>query len=302
MAGGKGEDSAAFGGHLGAAGRSILAAARRALEDPALSDAQRVHELRKAFKRWRAFLRLLTGPIGAPAKAHRREARALMRRLSGARDAQAALDAIDDLVRAGSTLPRRTEQTVRARLTAMRDAAESASLTPELRANLADYLARAGTMLESWPLAEIAFGAVAAALAVTYRRARRLRPDDWQDAEPAHLHELRRRVVEHRHQMELIEPLRPRVTKAWAQEAQRLRNRLGACQDLSVLSGYLAPRQPLASWRSRFAPLIAARRERHLKSAARLAGRLFAEKPKAFRRRIAALWTARKLGTAKTKQ
>jgi hypothetical protein len=40
-------------------------------------------------------------------------------------------------------------------------------------------------------------------------------------------------------------------------------------------------------------PLIEARHNAHMKSAARLAGRLFAEKPKAFRRRIAALWSAR---------
>ena len=43
------------------------------------------------------------------------------------------------------------------------------------------------------------------------------------------------------------------------------------------------------SWRSRLVPLIEDRRGAHLKTAERLAGRLFAEKPKAFRRRIAAL-------------
>jgi len=302
MAGEEGEDSAGFGGRLGAAGRAMLAAARHALDDPALSEPRRVHELRKAFKRWRAFLRLLAGPIGAPAEALRLEARTLMRRLSGARDAQAALDAIDDLTGAGAKLSPRTEQTVRARLTALRDAAESASLTPELRADIAGYLARASDTVAAWPLAEIAFGVIADALATTYRRGRRLRPEDWPDTDAAHLHELRRRVVEHRHQMELIEPLWPRVTRAWSEEAQRLRNRLGACQDLSVLSGYLAPRQPLAPWRSRLTPLIAARRERHLTTAARLAARLFAEKPKAFRQRIAALWTARKPRTRKTKR
>jgi len=61
-----------------------------------------------------------------------------------------------------------------------------------------------------------------------------------------------------------------------------------------VLAAFVAPHQPLAAWRSRLTPAIAARRQTHLKSASRLAGRLFAEKPKAFRKRIAALWTARK--------
>jgi hypothetical protein len=80
----------------------------------------------------------------------------------------------------------------------------------------------------------------------------------------------------------------------WTHEAQRLRNQLGACQDMEVLAGMTAPHQPLAPWRSRLAPVIAARRAVHLKNAARLAGRLFAEKPKAFRRRVDALWTARR--------
>lgn len=120
-------------------------------------------------------------------------------------------------------------------------------------------------------------------------------PDNWVDADPEHLHDLRRRVVEHRHQMDLVEPLWPRLGKVWAEEAQRLRSRLGSCQDLGVLAQFTAPHQPLAPWRSRLSPLIEARKNAHLKSAQRLAGRLFAEKPKAFRRRIAALWSARSL-------
>ena len=95
--------------------------------------------------------------------------------------------------------------------------------------------------------------------------------------------------------MDLIEPLWPRLGAVWAAEAQRLRNQLGACQDLAVLAEFTAPHQPLAPWRSRLAPLIEERRAAHLKNAARLAGRLFAEKPKAFRRRIDALWSARRL-------
>jgi hypothetical protein len=61
-----------------------------------------------------------------------------------------------------------------------------------------------------------------------------------------------------------------------------------------VLTRFTAPHEPLAPWRSRLTPLIEQRRAAHLKTAARIAGRLFAEKPKAFRRRIAALWSARR--------
>ena len=151
------------------------------------------------------------------------------------------------------------------------------------------YFDYATLSLERWPLKAIDFDIVTDGLTSTYRRARQLLPDSWSDAEAEHLHDLRRRVVEHRHQMDLVEPLWPRLGKVWAEEAQRLRNRLGSCQDLAVLTELTTPHQMLAPWRSRLAPLIAARRGAHLKTAQRLAGRLFAEKPKAFRQRIAAL-------------
>jgi CHAD domain-containing protein len=294
MAGAKGGGGAGFGEHLADTGRSIVAEARRALADPTATEAERVHELRKAFKRWRAWLRLMGAPIGAPAEAMRAEARALMRGLSGARDAQSALDAVDDLARRTDGLSARTLASIRSRLTARRDAAETASLTPQARAGIARHLDAAEAALATWPVAEVGFGIIADSLVATFRRARQLAPDDWAEADPAQLHELRQRVVEHRHQMELVEPLWPRLTRAWANEAQRLRNRLGACQDLAVLERLVAPHQPLARWRSQLVPLIAARRRAHLKAAARLAGRLFAERPKAFRAHLDALWTARK--------
>jgi CHAD domain-containing protein len=283
-----------FGDGLAAAARSIIADARRALGDPELADPEAVHEVRKALKRWRALLRLLARPLGEPADQMRAEARELMRSLSGARDAQSALDALNDLRKSDLTFSPTSSETIRKRLTEIRDAAEKTGFTKETRARLAHYLDYATLSLERWPMKAIDFDTVADGLISTYRRARQLVPDNWASAEAEHLHDLRRRVVEHRHQMDLIEPLWPRLGKVWAEEAQRLRNQLGACQDLAVLGNFTAPHQPLAPWRSRLTLLVEERRAAHLKTAARLAGRLFAEKPKAFRRRIAALWSARR--------
>jgi len=293
MVGGAGQNGS-FGDGLAAAARSIIADARRALSDPELADPEAVHEVRKALKRWRALLRLLARPLGEPADQMRTEARELMRSLSGARDAQSALDALNDLRKSDVPFSQTSAETIRARLTEMRDAAEKMSFTKDMRARLARYLDYATLSLERWPLKAIDFDAVADGLITTYRRARQLVPENWPSADAEHLHDLRRRVVEHRHQMDLIEPLWPRLGKVWAEEAQRLRNQLGACQDLAVLTNFTAPHQPLAPWRSRLTPLIEDRRSAHLKTAERLAGRLFAEKPKAFRRRISALWSARR--------
>ncbi len=291
MVGGTGHDGG-FGDGLAAAARSIIADARRALSDPELSEPEVVHEVRKALKRWRALMRLLAHGIGEPADQMRAEARELMRALTGARDAQSALDALSDLKKSEVPFSATSAETIRKRLTDMRDAAEKTSFTKEMRERLSRYLDYATLSLERWPLKAIDFDTVADGLVSTYRRARQLVPDDWPNVEAEHLHDLRQRVVEHRHQMDLVEPLWPRLGKVWAEEAQRLRNQLGACQDLAVLSSLTAPHQPLAPWRSRLTPVIEGRRTAHLKTATRLAGRLFAEKPKAFRRRIAALWSA----------
>jgi CHAD domain-containing protein len=293
MAGMGGEGDGNFGDSLAAAARSIIADARTALADPELSDAEAVHEVRKALKRWRALMRLLARPLGEAAEQMRVEARELMRALSGARDAQSTLDAVTDLRKEEMQLSETSMATIRGRLTELKNAAEQTSFTKEMRERLTRYLDFATLSLDRWPLKAIDFDTVADALTVTYRRARQLLPDTWPEAEAEHLHDLRRRVVEHRHQMDLVEHLWPRLGQVWAEEAQRLRNRLGACQDLAVLAGFTAPHQPLAPWRSRLTAVVEARRAAHLKAAARLAGRLFAEKPKAFRRRIAALYSAR---------
>ncbi|HEX3710123.1 MAG TPA: CHAD domain-containing protein [Pseudolabrys sp.] len=281
-----------FGDGFATAARSIIGDARRGLADPELSDAEAVHEVRKALKRWRALLRLLARPLGEQADQLRTEARELMRALSSARDAQSSLDALADLRKVDVPFSTTSIETIHARLAEMRDAAEQHGFTKSMREKISRYLDYATLSLERWPLAAIDFDTVADGLTSTYRRARQLLPESWLSAEPEHLHDLRRRVVEHRHQMDLIEPLWPRLGQVWAEEAQRLRNRLGACQDLAVFTSLAAPHQSLAPWRSRLAPLIEARRSAHLKTAERLAGRLFAEKPKAFHRRIAALWSA----------
>jgi hypothetical protein len=72
--------------------------------------------------------------------------------------------------------------------------------------------------------------------------------------------------------------------------ARRLRDRLGRHQDLLMLASLMASRQPLARWRLRLAPSIDKRRAAHVVAAARIVARIFVDKPKALRRRFAAMW------------
>jgi CHAD domain-containing protein len=274
---------AAVGDALKAVARDILAEALAALDDPEKSDAVAVHDYRKAMKRWRALLRLVIPFIGEEGERLRVEAR----------DAQSALDAFDDLKDPEDTLSPATRANIRRRIEDIRQAAEETTLTEATRGKLRASVTTANLAVGTWPVDQIGFSAVAGALAAHYRRARQAVPADWHTASSEELHKLRQRVVVHRYQMELVEPLWPRLTRLWVAEVQRLRERLGAHHDLTMLAGLVAPHQPLARWRSRLAPLIAAREAAHGAAAARIAGRVFAEKPRAFRRRLEALWESR---------
>jgi CHAD domain-containing protein len=283
------EPKAAIGTALHAVARRILAGARTAITDPQLASPDAVHAFRRTMKQWRALMRLLR-PFVVEAEQLRIEARDHARSLASARDGQAALNALDHLVDHAAALSARSIASVRGRLEALRGSEERAVLTDDLRDAIAAWLDATAAAIELWPLDAVDFAAVAAQLAKGYRRPRERMPGDWTLASPEELHELRQRVVEHRYQMELVEPLWPRFGKMWIDEAERLRDRLGKYQDLAVLERLTGPHQPLAPWRSRLAPACAERRAALSGRAERIARRLFAERPKAFRQRLEALW------------
>lgn len=279
----------AVGEALRAVARDILAEARTAIEDPANSDAVAVHEFRRAMKRWRSFLRMIE-PFVEDGRQLRNEARDLARSLGGARDGQSALDALDDLASHGLTLSPASLKNMRGRIEMVRQSAETAVLTPDMRLRLTSALTTAENAVGRWPLHTLTFADVADRLAQGFRDARRALPPHWSDADSEDLHEFRKMIVNHRYQMETVAPLWPRFGKMWVGEAQRLRDRLGRHQDLTLLTALIQPHQPLARWRSRLAPAIAQRMRDHVAASRRIAARLFVEKPGAFRRRLDVIW------------
>jgi CHAD domain-containing protein len=283
------QPKAAIGPAVRAIADNILATARIAIADPERPNQNAVHDFRRAMKQWRALMRLLA-PFIPDAEKWRIEARDHARSLAHARDGQAALNAFDDLLKQGLVLSERSGATIRGRIDALRGSEEQAVLTPEQRDAIVAWLDAAAAAVAQWPLDPFDFAAIAEQLMVGYRNARRHIPDDWSLASAEQLHGLRRRVVDHRYQMELIEPLWPRFGRMWTKEAERLRERLGRCQDLEVLQRLSGVHQPLAHWRSRLTPACAERSAELAQRAARIARRLFAERPKAFRRRLETLW------------
>jgi CHAD domain-containing protein len=279
----------AIGPTVRALAAHVLGGARAAMTDPQLSPQDAVHEFRRAIKEWRSLMRLLA-PFIPDAERWQTEARDHARSLAHARDGAAALNAFEDVLERGMVLSARSASTVRGRLEALRGSEERAVLTRHLRDAIIAWLDAAAAAVEQWPLDPFDFAPIAGRLAAGYRSARERLPDDWVQAAPEDLHALRRRVVDHRYQMELIVPLWPHFGRMWTKEAERLRGRLGKCQDLAVLERLTGPHQPLAHWRSKLAPACAERRLELAHRSARIARRLFAERPKAFRRRLEALW------------
>jgi CHAD domain-containing protein len=285
----------AVGEALRAIAHDVLSDARRAIESPDNSDAVAVHQFRREMKRWRALLRLLDPFLGEESEGLQTAARDLARSLGGARDPQSALEALDDLKERdlkAKDLPLsdRSFKTVRKRITDLRAAGETSTLTADMRLRIAETLADAEVAVNRWRLDEVRFQDIAKRLAVSYRDARNAVPERWSDASPDTLHELRKLVVVHRYQMQIVQPLWKRFTKMWIAEAQRLRERLGDHQDLELLRVLTEPHQPLASWHEKLDPVIAARKRQLVNGAKRIAARLFVDKPGAFRRRLLVMW------------
>jgi len=282
-------DATSVGEAMRAVLRDCLGEARAAIEDAGKSDAQAVHDFRRAMKRWRALLRLIEPLVGTEARRLRDHGRDCAHALSGARDGQSALDALADIEKDELALSQRSIAGLRKRIEDIRCAAET-TLNADMRLALGRMFDEAESAVGAWPFAGVSFDAVAGALARGYRGARMLIPADWTGASAEALHELRKRVVIHRYQIEIIEPLWPRFVKMWTGEAQRLRERLGKHQDLLVLASLTGPHQPLARWRSRLSPAIVQRRAAHVAAAQRLAARLFLERPKALHQRLLGMW------------
>lgn len=272
----------------------IMAAARAAQEKLDCEETSTtIHELRIALKRWRALLRLLEDSIGDETVLLRHEASHLAREFGRSRDAQTALDALADVAKPRDAetppLSERTKATLTRRLEDARKTLEAEQLHPEAIQHLRDGLARASACAASWPLERIHFDDIVTALAKSYRRARRRRPREWDNADPEEVHDFRKAVVAFRYQLDLIAPLWPKMWNTFIDEVQKLRTQLGRSNDLVAFRRLIQPKQPLAHWRSRLTPRIDNRQQFHLGRARSLAGRVFAESPRSFRKRIEAL-------------
>lgn len=253
---------------------------------PPLHDA--IHEARRAMRRTRAILQMLRPALGEHYEPLAKPLRDAGAALSSLRDAQAVIEAVEQLTKRQPPLfAEHARVALLRRLRRRRNAA--CRQQSEVLDRVAVLLAAAGGALASWP-GDASDTDVLKGLRRGYARAarslRRARRD------PAvHLHRWRQRVREHRLQLELLHLAWPEVIGAQVGEARRLARLLGSERDLQLLATVFARlRAPLVArpGNATLAARIASERMALQAQAWALGARVFAERPGALARRLAA--------------
>jgi CHAD domain-containing protein len=243
-----------------------------------------VHEARKDMKKLRALLRLTRAELGKDTFARENACfRDAARELAGTRDSDVMLATLGAL-----DLPPGHAWELR-KLIQAGLAGDGADDREAGSRRAAAILKEARKRVDAWPLERDSFDAVAAGLERTYRRGGR----DYKAAlaEPTveALHEWRKRAKELWYHHTLLRPLWPPVMQAVGDEAHALSDRLGDDHDLAVLAAWVSEN---AEPDPELSDAVERRRAELQREAFELGARVYAEKPRAYRRRIKRLWTA----------
>jgi CYTH domain-containing protein/CHAD domain-containing protein len=254
--------------------------------------AEAIHGARKDLKKARAALRLVRDALGE--KTFKRENRALRdaaRTLSASRDAEVKLATLDALGDGDGDVPPGATALWRAALEADRDrivggengdTAEAIAAIEAVAAHVPEWKIRA----DGWRL-------LAPGLDTAYRDGREAFEALGDAPGFEAVHELRKRGKDLWYQLRLLRDAWQAVLEPTADEIHDFTDRLGDHHDLAVLAEDLAGRNEVdAVHRETLRTLIEARQASLLADARAAGARVYAEKPKAFDRRLRAYWRA----------
>ncbi len=258
-------------------------------------DDAAVHGVRKDLKKLRAALRLVRDGLDEDFyRAQNRRYREAGRLLSDARDAQVKLDtlaALDECY--GSEVPERSAAAWRRELENEREEVVEGS-DGESRARLQEAkeaLSAGAEDLAEWPIEGHGWSLIESGLSRGYRDARKAMKRARSSRSAEDVHDWRKRTKDLWYHLRLLRGIWKPVIGELAEQAHALGDLLGDHHDLTVLAADLESRDGIEE-RERLGELIERRQEELLKKALKLGSRLFAEKPKAFRRRFRLYWRA----------
>jgi CHAD domain-containing protein len=246
-----------------------------------------VHDARRTLKRARALLRMAasdggTARVADPVTPIARALRNAGRRLAGARDRAARVEALDRLLAAGMR-PSDLLLEIRARL-ARREPPDPRPVMAAVAAALGVEAVHASAL----HLEDRGFDTFAAGLAVIHRRGRKAlaRIDPHRPAARA-CHRLRQRAKDLRHALGFLEPLWPPVLGAWHSETHRLTDELGEANDLTLVLAELED-EPFSA----AAALLSEERSLRWSAALPLARRVWSATDRSFVAALRQLWIA----------
>jgi CHAD domain-containing protein len=237
-----------------------------------------VHAARKDLKKLRALVRLARGELGESTFARENRAfRDAGRELAAARDSDVMLDTLKAL-----DLPAGPGWDLRKAIQA-HHARNGGGSRHAAAAGVVSMLRESRRRVDEWPLEDDSFRALRDGLESTYRRGRRDFKAVQANASVEALHEWRKRVKDLWYHHSLLRALWPPVMEAVGDEAHELADRLGDDHDLAVLADWIREHTDAGP---EFFDAVDRRRAELQAEAITLGARLYADKPKAYVRRL----------------
>jgi CHAD domain-containing protein len=273
--------------------REELLTAETALRRGVKSDpVAAIHKARKAVKKERALLRLMRGSVR---RRDRRAANAALRDaargLSGARDAEVMVQTIDALAeRYAGQVPHHEFTAIRQRLADGLGGPADGSVAA---AATASELAAVRERIGGWRVERQGWAGLKPGLRRTYKRGMTAFSVVRDAPTDEHLHEWRKRVKDLWYELRLIAEIGGPSLRGQAKDAHALADLLGDDHDLAVLrERLLGSAGTVAADVDAVLGLLDHRREQLQGQATALGERVYAERPKAFLRRVRACWRA----------
>ena len=255
-----------------------------------------IHEARKDVKKIRSALRLIREEIGDDV--WRRENdhyREVARGLSGFRDAEILVDALDGLSERFGPEAEGRFDALREQLENENRAAHDDGSVERAMVEAAAGLTAGRGRIDSLPLDGDGWDLIGPGLNRTYRRGRKRLRAVEEEASVTNLHELRKRVKDLWYQVRLIKDADPQLLGALADHAHDLSDHLGDDHDLALLRDTVQRRGAVftePAHKRHLLEEIDQRRGELQFAAISLAERTYADKPKRLSKRLAGRWEA----------
>ncbi|MBL9213372.1 MAG: CHAD domain-containing protein [Opitutaceae bacterium] len=274
--------------------RHQLAAAIAGAQDTELAAAERAHRARVACKRTRAAIGLIRNCDPARWKPESKALRRAARAVAAIRESGVLLETLNGLDEQwGDKQEARSIAHLRQRLLAR---SRGKGATAGVRAPLALFakrLQRVATRVADLAVEGDDFDLIGPGIEKTYRRARQAFRRASRDSSSKAFHTWRKHTKAHAFHLELLQAAWPDVLGNWRRKLQILGRLLGDEHDLVTLQDWLA-----REWREKndrrnvrdLLEFISSRRSELREDALELGQKVFAEKPAALGRRLAAWW------------